>query len=288
MASRSVARFTIDVKGTPRSVLSLGLGKHGDVFMHLHSAAHVTEAGVLVSSPSSLSYHGERIAEQRYSIHPSKESANFNTITHTLRLVTGQTIPSRQVTDAIKTKTFAPVYARRCPDLSEARYIAKRQAATTISLGSYDPKRFTLLHAVCVGSSAKQFNLGTPGNINVAQTTLGEVRIVVLWSFLCIPSHASGNIIHVLTGDPDAVEGENEKAMLKRLMKGNSARESAIFFRSIQPEATYEFLQVLRDVLPRRDLRKAELMAAYFRQPNEGAPEYIRHCRRMTTTLDRL
>jgi hypothetical protein len=79
-----------------------------------------------------------------------------------------------------------------------------------VALGLLRPDAFSLFYFVLVGPKDRLFvrsdmNLDT----NVKQEIIGDVSLVFLWSFLCHPSHNTGETVHFgSTKEPNGLEPE--------------------------------------------------------------------------------
>ena len=97
------------------------------------------------------------------------------------------------------------MFCRRCPTMVQPPFISRKKAKDSVSLGAYDPKLFTLIYAVIASAADTVFR---PDNnpdfqpINIYQRTFTSVRLVVLWTFFCIPAWGALTE-HVATQQPD-------------------------------------------------------------------------------------
>jgi hypothetical protein len=137
-------RFTVDLYGAERNLFSILQRPNGDLVI-----------GFGFASPVGYAPENPRILHQKYSVHTSPNSAEFNTVTHTLWLDDGTKATSRALTDAIKTKSgFSPLFCRRCLLMVSDRYlIPSNDTATRIKLWSppgMDGK-ITLVYGVFIG-----------------------------------------------------------------------------------------------------------------------------------------
>lgn len=153
-----------------------------------------------------------RIKEQRYSIHPSHKDPTGNLLKATTTTATGQGF-IYHFTKAIKSgQRFAPLFIQRCPRLDSSTFDVTKPGIQEIGLGSYDPKHFTPFFGVFVAARDNEFKM--PGRefimpINLAQHEFRSIRIVLMWSFLALPSHNSGAAAHFQTSraTPERTEG---------------------------------------------------------------------------------
>ena len=73
------------------------------------------------------------------------------------------------------------------------------------SLGSYAPDFFTLVVGLIVGAKGKRFGL-TSDWFNIGQRSIGDVELILVWTYLAIPSGGSGLIRRYSTFDPNQPE----------------------------------------------------------------------------------
>jgi hypothetical protein len=211
MSAKSVARFSINAWGHPRTLFKVTENNKGDTQLRLKSIY--------------LDWHGpprafERsplVTEQRYSIHPSLDSPDHNVIKQTRTLEDGTTRITRHLTKAIKSGThFAFIYCRRCNHLKSPDYVPHKALKTEISLGEFDPKDLTLAYAVIAGARGKKFDFDTAdpicSDVNTAYVDSSYIRLTVLWTFLGIPAHDTTRTGHFETVTP--TNEDEEKAVL--------------------------------------------------------------------------
>ena len=147
-----------------------------------------------------------RVLNQYYSIHPSPESPHrINVLKQTRLLANGECHQRGHFTQALKGGAFSYMFCRRCPTMVQPPFISRKKAKDSVSLGAYDPKLFTLIYAVIASAADTVFR---PDNnpdfqpINIYQRTFTSVRLVVLWTFFCIPAWGALTE-HVATQQPD-------------------------------------------------------------------------------------
>jgi len=137
---------------------------------------------------------GKLISEQRLSVHTSRDSAlGINTIKRTYRV--GESLNTGVLyTKAIKNKSgFALLLSRSCPHLGQAHYVPKESKnSQVVSLGSYNPKLFVLIYSVFVCHPDLEFNWYGADGVCYTQHRFGKFRIVLMWSFLGLPSIGPG------------------------------------------------------------------------------------------------
>lgn len=238
MASASDYRFTVYVNDIPRTLFSLRLTKHDDLILVPKQAQVWRDTQYypnpaikdidLVQSFDEPGLHGAEILHQRYSIHPSKDSENYNILQHTCN-VAGRLKPirTRHTTRALKANNnFAPLYTRRAPDLGIDRYIPKTKAHH-ITIGTYEPDVFTLIYSVMISSANRTFNvkslqkLPPPLYANISEQyekvnerhfRVGDYCVTVLYTYLTLPS-GSKSVLHHYICDEESMSKAPQTAV---------------------------------------------------------------------------
>jgi hypothetical protein len=208
---------------------------------------------------------GKLISDQRYSIHTSPNSANdINTVKYTYRV--GEHLKNGYLyTKAVKAKQgFAPIFSRSCPDLSKPHYRPKQSKnAKTISLGSYDPRFFLFIYSVFVAHPDLEFNWYVPEDFCYAQHRFTRFRIIVVWSFLTVPSTPRGEWLHMESAlKPDAspsfIDGLSEFYCIK-------------LHKSHRDYLKYHWLCQIDDANIRG---QGAMVGQFFRYGSQNTPEY--------------
>ena len=92
---------------------------------------------------------------ERYSVHVSPDSPG-TTIKRTARLETGRVMTTAMFVKDSKTELFAPLFARRCPDMKNPHYDSKpRPRDTIISTGEFDPAKGALTYVLFVAHAGR-------------------------------------------------------------------------------------------------------------------------------------
>jgi hypothetical protein len=203
-------RVGVVVAGKFRRLLSLAENKKGEVVVGIQSAENYQ-----------YGLDGTKILHQKYTVHASLDSDTYNTITHTLVLSDGRKLRSYSVTDAIKSKSgFAMLFARRCPDLSNDRYLLKNSKKfIPVVLSSYDPVMATPVFAVFVGSIDTKFKATQSPDFAVTEIPLSKVKLVIIHGAIALPSHRTGDLMHAMTFKPESAPPQYQ-AMFSNMMKG--------------------------------------------------------------------
>jgi hypothetical protein len=172
---------------------------------------------------------GGKILEQRYSIHLSPKSPDFNVIKQTF-VTEHELLTSVALTDAFKKNTgFAPIYSRLCPNLSLDKYTSDSDAPRVI-LGSYDPGTETFVHGVFVGNAGVSFPREGAGTVSVIEHDFSRFRVIVVADPFPMSSYNKGFLTHHLTLNPERGP-EAEQQFRKNTMKGQSAPSCFVTFQ---------------------------------------------------------
>jgi hypothetical protein len=275
-------RYTIKTDGERRVFLSISERASGDVTVILkHADYHMGVA----SNPDEL------IRTQRYSLHVSPKSLDYSTVKHTIELDNGRRLTSAHVTSVVKGDVgrFAILFQRLVPDLRNDKYrIGIHDKAKICNLGEYDPANFTFSHALIIGSPSHEFpTLG--GDFNITQRVFGKFRLVVLWSFLTLPSAPIGRLVHNLTVPPELAGNTELEQQMKNLMDGVDARECINLYSVHRMVLTQNWLSAVGSGLPDKDRKQLNTMAAtatYVRVPSLSTSEMQAHIKKVLSQLD--
>lgn len=211
MTNRTI--FAVRVAaGAPRTLFSVIEKENGELFL-IPKAAERAEIG------------GPLIQEQRFSIHLSSKSADYNTVKQTLRTSDGKTETSVMLTDAVKLRNgFSVLFVRRAQDLRDTRYNPKEAEADRVHvLADYDPAFYSLYFGVFVGHPDTDFDTRT-GGVAVSQFHFKLFKIIVLTSLDGWPSHFSSHVATAITFAPGIVDDVPAKDMLRHHMGGKSSQ----------------------------------------------------------------
>lgn len=203
---RSGVRFTITTPAGPSTVLEASVNATGSVIVKPRTAQ-------FKRPDPRVNFADRAIIESHCTIHPSRRSPDGNLIHFTTLHDEGPSFEMHLFTQAIKkTRRFAPLFmARVANPMWNMRSEEPLKSDTRIvPLGLLKPDAFTLFYFVLVGPRDRIFirsdmNLDT----NVKQETIGDISLVLLWSFLCHSSHNTGDTFHVgSTKEPEGLESE--------------------------------------------------------------------------------
>lgn len=255
MATKSSARFTIDVDGQPRALVSLRASNDDDLFVIIKHAQQFRQIRKRLEMQSEHPLHGKEIAEQRYSVHPSRDMPDMNFIKHTLWVDGAEKDSTVHFTRALKTTgRFAHLFTCMPPHLGQARYLAKREEFKNQSLGSYLPAQYTLAYAVLVSASDRKFippKTKLSSFCAVHDMVAGPYRVTVLSTFLPFPSDSNSQLMHTMTLDPKAAQSDAQRQALERGMDGYDEARMLMNFREHCSIGSLEIARLAIQGLPK-------------------------------------
>jgi hypothetical protein len=185
---------------------------------------------------------GKKVLEQRYSIHPSPKSAEFNVLKQTINLDGGESISTVALTDAVKAKRgFSILFARRCQTFADSAPEAINPKQQTYALAEFDPTMFNFMHAVFVGSPESEFD-ATDESIVITSFPFRKFKIVLMASLYALPSHHTTEMLHALTLPPEAAK---EQEVRRFLMQGRSPEVCLEQYRNSVTLLARRFLNVI-------------------------------------------
>jgi hypothetical protein len=199
MGKKFDLRVSINANGKSRALFSVKDPPNGEMLVSRKSPDTLRPSGLNPWKMPIIQGVLPAIKEQRYSIHPSLESEDGNLLKSTMKIASGKTFHTHHWTKTIKSgQNYAPMFVQRCPTLDSENYSVTKPGIQELSLGSYDPQHFTPFFGVFVAARDNVFELPVATQfpavfvpINVAQHQFHSVRLIVLWSFLSLPSHSS-------------------------------------------------------------------------------------------------
>lgn len=185
-----ITRFTIVVAGQPRSLFSI-IERGDEVTIGMKSPYIVNRFGIADHPTETPTIEPSEVREHRFSIHPSRESTKgINVIKMTRVLANGRKDFYRHYTKAIKSgDKFALFYTRRCGRLDRPNFVPTGKFKN-VTLGTYDPEIFTLIYGIAVAAKGLKFDpdLNNFTSMNILEMDFKNIRIIVLWTFLCMPA----------------------------------------------------------------------------------------------------
>jgi hypothetical protein len=191
-------RLGIEVDGKPKTLVKIRERREGDLIIVPLHGSFARELG------SAEPDRKVQIEHQHYSIHRSTESVTDINMIKRTTLFSGKP-PSKHsyVTKAIKSgDRIAPVFANRVPDL---RLLEDKAKPLDMSLGSYEPKTWTLILYLFVAH--RDFALTEPAAIapcfDFLEHKISEFSLALFWTFAKIPSMPSGATIDFSPAHPN-------------------------------------------------------------------------------------
>ena len=247
----------------------LSVGEHpkkDDLRLNLKPAAYFRES-------DALNNIGEAY-EQKYFVHASDDSQTGIDVIKLTYRVHGQAAPivKRHFTKAMKSgNAFAPIYARRLPDLSLAKYVAKSGAVHHISMGSYEPNCCMPFIGVFVANRDREFIHPPLTDIGVAQCAFRRFRIVMMWSYWGpIISNSTGQLLHYFTLPIEELPTTERLALQERFSEGFLETDCIAAFRSEREYLKHHFINLMA-LLP--ELAKFAMTKTQFSCNGKLRPE---------------
>lgn len=266
-------RFTIDVSGKPRRVLSVNKVKNGDVYLSITPNEDVRTPKLkgLAQDPN----EERKIVEDRTTIHSSKDATiPINTINqHTF--IEGETKEDHNYpvleTYAIKRPgRYTAVLMRRYQDLSGDLFLSKVDKYN-VRLGEYDPVNFglfTLFYATHPDSPPFE---GSGRDFNVKEVILEDMKIGVFWSF-----HTRGSIVS-FTNRLMSKDVNVSNHIIERVREGYNRLELIECFKVLRNEALDELAMFEISTGRLKPSPDTPLIAAFFREGRQSTLEFEDH-----------
>jgi hypothetical protein len=185
-------RFTIEVDGSPRTVLSIWENPNNhDLNIHITGGGSTYTADSLKELVAGAEEENYIPSEKHITIHNSPKSQNNNVIKRTIEYSGQEPDTAVQVTGAIKTdNSYTPAVFRVCGDLSRDRYRLPEDCDDeVISLGAYTPSKDQLRFMVVVSNLDKPFEPDIEHPSNDMVVNFQKFSITLVWSYLNQPSH---------------------------------------------------------------------------------------------------
>jgi len=198
-------RYTVLVNGRPKKILSVALQSRGDLIIDFKAAEEGRSEPRTSKTDSMIELH-------RLSVHTSRNSPEGNQIKSTIVASDGP-IYFYHFTRAIKnTMRFAPVLHRRFPDISYNWDESTEKSDILLGGAGYQSNTHTLMTSLFIGPAQRLFfdlNFSSEAtNYYLRQDIIGNYRIVILYTFLPIPSiqhgisHFENTFVPGSNGDP--------------------------------------------------------------------------------------
>jgi hypothetical protein len=228
-------RVTIDVDEKPREVFQ--------IFEHRNEELRIVSR---LGTKFGLSPDGAVMMESRYSIHPSKRSPKYSTVKNTIRYGNEEPKYTVALTAAVKSSGFSMVFVNACPDLRDDRYrVPEDNKAQLLAIGTYDPATQSLVCGLFIGNRESKFP-PDPNNWPMRFLVIGNLKLVLLFIALAIPSGPIGFVSMRKTYAPEEFDDENVQENLWRLMEGQEPAACRQLFAHCAANHGINYLEYLR------------------------------------------
>jgi hypothetical protein len=116
----------------------------------------------------------------------------------------GKERESTHVTEAIKTNNgnFALLYCRRCSDLRKDFFKSSTPVVAEVNLGEIDSDHFALIYSLLATHPDNSFDPAGLKDTNVVERRFAKVKLILIWTFVSLPSHYTSLTRHYITTDP--------------------------------------------------------------------------------------
>jgi hypothetical protein len=186
---------------------------------------------------------GKQVLEQRYSVHPSPRSKEFNVIKLTLNVESSRSITAATLTDAVKLKNgFSIIFARRSQRLTDRPSEEPKSQEKLFALPDFDPSHFNLFYAIFVGHPDVPFDATDP-DIVVSAFPFKTFKLIVMASLYQLPSHHTTEFLHSITMPPETKI--NQQALSRFLMTGRSPEVCLQQYRNSVKLLVSRFLRMI-------------------------------------------
>ncbi|MGY4437053.1 hypothetical protein ACVWWO_009530 [Bradyrhizobium sp. F1.13.1] len=192
--------------------------------------------------------HNVRIEHQKFSIHPSAESATHNQLHFHQILADGEKRDVYHVTNAISGNRFAPLFIKRYSNLRDPIYSLK-QGGNAINLGSYDTGWFSLILCVLVAHTDRRFTARSH-DISVLQHRFQNFSLILLWSFFVLPATNFSMLSGFMTLRPEDAADVRERVFRENLMSGWDDQDAISNFSLIRDGLRDEGIQTAMRFVP--------------------------------------
>jgi hypothetical protein len=203
---------------------------------------------------------GKKVLEQRYSIHPSPKSYEFNVLKQTINLEGGESLTTAALTDAVKAKRgFAILFTRRCQGFAHRPVETINPNEVTYALAEFDETMFNLMHAIFVGSPDSEFD-ARDENVVINSIAFKKFKIVLMASLYALPSHHTTEMLHALTLPPE--KAQEQYAVRRFLMQGRSPEICLQQYHNSVKLLARRFLNMILETEKNLDERTVEMIRA--------------------------
>lgn len=200
-----VLGFNIENHGT-RKFFSINERNNGDLLLIPKYSEYVRE---LTKEPDNI----KQIKQQKYSIHCSPKSKEFNVCMFNLELSNGEIHRLPQYTKTIKSGSgkLTALYFSQSPDLSIEKYkLDGKDQDKFICLDKFNSRVNTLYYGIFICSkSTKSFLCFKNGQQNYRTFNFLNFTILVVWTYQFLPSSYLGSFMHVVSFDDHETDYPN-------------------------------------------------------------------------------
>ncbi|WP_441280484.1 hypothetical protein [Tardiphaga sp. 862_B3_N1_1] len=226
-------RFTLTSDARKRVIMSAREQRSGQLIITLQSTGNkLRDLGLPAETEGVTATHNVRIAQQKFSVHPSALSASNNQLHFNQVSGNGAKTDRYHVTNAIKSGRFAPLFAKRYSDLHDPVYDPKR-GSNLVSIGDFDPKTFTAMVLCLIGARGTKFN-ARQHDMSIEQHNFEQFSVVLLSTFFVSTALSSSALFGFITIDPNHATNASERGILENVMNGFSPSDAISHFLTIR------------------------------------------------------
>lgn len=139
-----------------------------------------------------------KIKHQKYSIHRSVNSIEFNTIKHIIEFEDGsESKKTHNNVKGIKRNLFNPVFSKRFLNMADEKYNLSNNEKDVTYLGSYNAKEKTLVLMLSVTNNAVSVPNLHNNKLNIKKINFSHFKVYLLWGFLNLPSPHNAKMIRI-------------------------------------------------------------------------------------------
>ncbi|MGO7362311.1 hypothetical protein [Rhizobium leguminosarum] len=234
-SARAIARGK-----TFRSLFTVHEHKQGDVYIRLMSGLNSGMNNV------------DTIGEQRYSIHVSPNSTEYNVIKRTLTVKDKAPLTSVALTNAVKVRTgFTHIFSQSFTDLTSRIYDRPDDGRPLLPLNKFDQRKQTLMLSLFVGYLDADFPKSYKEMITVFHTKF--FQFVICSDVLDFPSTFFGRTSESVTFRPEDFENDRDQAHARTLMEGYGPDRCIALARSQHKQMHIGVLEILLVNAPDRE-----------------------------------
>ncbi|MCU4328707.1 hypothetical protein KTG55_02715 [Acinetobacter pittii] len=196
--------FNLENQGL-KKFLTIKERKNNDLVIMPRYADHYREANAVPDNKVKINH-------QKYSVHCSPNSVEFNVCMHNLDLSDGTTFRNPHYTKTIKSNSdkLTALFFCRSPDLSTDRYkLSDKDQSLSLCLDEFNPQANTLYYGIFICSNnRKSFLSFKMGEQNYKTLKFSNFTVLIVWTYQYVPSHFSGAKVHFLSIDDKKLNRE--------------------------------------------------------------------------------